>query len=85
MKEDALFYKFKASNDLAVKSVLQKKETRINNALEVHDKFIKIYPESKNLKEVASLHKNLEKELKLTQEQTKLLIENFKNNRKEGL
>jgi len=71
---------------MALNSILRKKEMRIKNALDVHEKYIKIYPESKNLKELTSLQKNLEKELKLTQEQTKVLIENFKkNNRKDGL
>lgn len=80
-KEDALYYKFKASNDLAVKSVLQKKEKRINDAFAIHDKFFKNYPESEKMIELTALHENLEKELKLTKE----LIENFKNNTNNGL
>jgi outer membrane protein assembly factor BamD len=81
LKEDALYYKFKASNDLAVNSVIQKKENRINNAFAVHDKFIKNYPESEKVKELSSLHKNLEDELK----QIKELIENYKNTLNNGL
>ena len=80
-KEDALYYKFKASNDLAVNSVVQKKEKRINDAFAIHDKFLKNYPESEKMKELTTLHEILEKELK----QTKELIENFKNNTNNGL
>ncbi len=81
LKEEALYFKFKASNDLAVKSILEKKEMRINNAITIHDKFMKSFPESKRAKEVASLHKNLTKELK----QTKELIEQYTNRTDNGL
>jgi len=81
LKEDALYYKFRASNDLATNSVIQKKEQRIKNAFIVYDKFLKVYPKSEKLKELTSLHKNLDKQLKEIQEQ----IENFKNNTNNGL
>ena len=81
LKEDALYYKFKASNDLAINSVIQKKEKRINDAFAVHDKFLKKYPESNKIKELASMHKNLDKQLKDIKEQ----IQNFKNNTNNGL
>ena len=81
LKEDALYYKFKASNDLAIKSVIQKKEKRINDAFNIHDKFLKNFPESEKVKELTTLRKNLEEELK----QTKELIENLKNNTNNGL
>ena len=80
-KEEALYYKFKASNDLAINSIDQKKEKRINDAFAIYDKFLKNYPESEKMKELTTLHEILEKELK----QTKELIENFKNNTNNGL
>lgn len=81
LKEEALFLKFKASNDLAIKSVLSKKEKRINDAVAVHGKFVKKYPESSKLKEMTVILENLSKELLETKEQ----IENFKNNTNNGL
>ncbi len=81
LKEEALYFKFKAANDLAVKSILEKKEGRIKNAISIHDKFMKSFPESKRTKEVVSLHENLTKELK----QTKELIEQYTNNTNNGL
>jgi outer membrane protein assembly factor BamD len=81
LKEDALYFKFMASNDLAINSVFHKKEKRITDALAVHGKFIKNYPESAKIEELSSLTKNLEKELK----QTKELIDNFKNTSNDGL
>ena len=81
LKEDALYYKFRASSDLAFKSVIQKKEKRIKDAFAVHDKFMKNYPESERVEELATLHENLNKEL----EQTKLKIDNFKNTTNNGL
>ncbi len=76
LKEDALYFKFMASNDLAMNSVIQKKEKRIMDAFAAHDKFVKIYPESDKVKELNALYKNLEKEIKQTLEQ----IETFKIN-----
>ncbi len=81
LKEDALYFKFKASNDLAVNSILEKKEERITDAITVHDKFMKSFPESERIKEVASLYKNLNNELK----QTKELIEKYTNSINNGL
>ena len=76
LKEEALYYKFKASNDLAINSVIQKKEKRLNDAVSVYNKFIKNYPDSKRTKELIALNENLAKEIK----QTKELIDSFKNN-----
>ena len=81
LKEDALYFKFKASNDLATNSIAEKKEKRITDAMAVHDKFMKSFPESKRIKEVASLYKNLGKELK----ETKELIEKYTNSINNGL
>jgi len=76
LKEDALYYKFLASNELAINSVLLKKGERLQNAVTVYNKFKKNYPDSKRIKELDGLHTNLNKEIK----QTKETIEGFKNN-----
>lgn len=81
LKEEALFLKFKASNDLALNSVLSKKEMRINNAVAVHGKFLKNYPESSKLEEMSSILANLTKEML----ETKRQIENYKNTINNGL
>ena len=62
LKEEALYYKFMASNDLALKSVIQKKEKRLNDAQRVFEKFKKSFPESEKLKELNNLIQNIEKE-----------------------
>ena len=74
LKEEALYFKFKASNDLAIKSVIQKKEKRINEAQNIYEKFKKSFPESNRLEELNELNENLGKELKITKE----LIANIK-------
>jgi len=62
-KEDALFYKFKAANDLSLKSVLYKKEKRIENAISYYNRFNKLYPESKYTNQSIDLVDKLNKEL----------------------
>jgi len=84
LKEDALYYKFKASHDLALKSILQKKEKRLNDAKFVYEKFKKSFPESKRVEELNGLNDDLTKELKITKE----LIANIKvinTNKSNGL
>ena len=76
LKEDALYYKFLASNELAVNSILLKKEERLQNAVTVYNKFKKNYSDSKRIKELDGLYNNLNKQIK----QTKETIESFKNN-----
>lgn len=66
LKEDGLYFKFKASYELGVNSIYYKKEQRINDALKVHERLIKSFPESKYLKETEKLLANLNKELKST-------------------
>ncbi len=62
-KEDAIYYKFKAAHDLAINSVLSKKKQRLLDAKEIYSKFKKEYPESKHLKEMDSLMKDVDKAL----------------------
>lgn len=73
LKEDAMYYKFKASNDLAINSVLFKKEKRLNDAITAYEKFKKNFPESKYMKEVTKDFSNLNKELTTTKEQIEKL------------
>jgi outer membrane protein assembly factor BamD len=83
-KEEALYYKFKASNDLALKSILQKKEKRLIDAQIVYEKFKKSFPESKRMEELNDLNENLIKEFKIT----KGIIANIKvtnTNKSNGL
>ncbi len=68
-KEEALYYKFKASYDLGRKSILEKKEERILNAIGAYNKFSKAFPESKRLKEMNGDLKDLQKELVKTKAQ----------------
>ena len=84
LKEEALYYKFKASNDLALKSIIQKKEKRLIDAQNVYEKFKKSFPESKRIEELNDLNENLTKELKII----KGLIANIKvtnTNKSNGL
>jgi outer membrane protein assembly factor BamD len=63
-KEDALYYKFLAGYKLAENSVEYKKEKRIKNALKYFDRFKKIFPDSKYLKETETLAEKLRLMLK---------------------
>ncbi|MBS3992271.1 MAG: outer membrane protein assembly factor BamD [Bacteroidetes bacterium] len=64
-REEAMFLRFKASNDLALKSVILKKEERINNAIKAHQKLKRNYPSSKYLEEANKMLDVLNKELEL--------------------
>ena len=62
-REEALFYKFKASHDLAMKSVFSKKEARLKSALKAYEKFNRNYPESEYKKESNKLLENVNDKL----------------------
>jgi outer membrane protein assembly factor BamD len=66
-KEDALYYKFKAGHDLAIKSVFSKKEKRLKDALKYHRKFKKYYAESKYTNGSEKMAKKINKELEKLQ------------------
>ncbi len=68
-KEDAMFYKFKASYDLGIKSILSKKEQRLSEALLAYNKFKRSFPESKKMKEMDRMVNNINKELNKLKEQ----------------
>jgi len=63
-REDALFYKIKASTNLALNSTERKKKKRLEEAKLSHAKLKKYFPESKYQKKVDNLLGKVEKELK---------------------
>lgn len=79
-KEDAMYYRFKASNDLAINSILFKKEKRLNDAIASYNKLIKNFPESKYLKEVTKDFDTLNKQLATTKQQLEKLNTNTATN-----
>lgn len=62
-REESMFYKLKASYELGMKSVLSKKETRLNDAIKVYDRLKRNYPESSYLKESDKMLKEINKEI----------------------
>lgn len=65
-KEDALFYKFKSSYELAINSVAYKKVKRLKDAVKAQGRFKKYFSDSKYTKESDDLLKKLDKEIELT-------------------
>ena len=51
LKEEALYYRFKAYHDLVIASTERKKEARIGDALAAFDKLLRNFPNSKYSKE----------------------------------
>jgi len=74
-KEDALYYKFKASYELGMKSILTKKEGRLLDAQSAYNKLKKSFPESKKMKEADVMNKRLEKALKETKEEFEKIVQ----------
>lgn len=62
-REEAMFYKFRASHDLAMKSVFSKKEARLKSAIKSYDRLKRNYPESEYMKESNKLLKNINNKL----------------------
>ena len=50
-KEEALYFKFKASYQLGINSYILKKESRLKDAIKAHEKFKRNFPDSEYLKE----------------------------------
>lgn len=61
-KEQAMYYKFKSANNLAINSIVGKKEFRISEALKYYERFRKSFPESEFTEEVEKSVENLNKE-----------------------
>ncbi|MCF6279407.1 MAG: outer membrane protein assembly factor BamD [Flavobacteriaceae bacterium] len=62
-REEAIFYKLKASYELGMKSVTHKKMKRLNDAVKVYEKLKRNYPESEYLKDSDKMLKDLNNEL----------------------
>ncbi len=62
-KEDALFYTIQSYYYYASKSVKSKRKKRYQEAADVYQKFITLYPESKYMKEVAYMYEKAMKEI----------------------
>lgn len=62
-KEEVMFLKFKAAYNLGIKSIQQKKEERLKNALIIFAKLKKEFPDSKYHEELEPLINNLNNQL----------------------
>ncbi len=67
-KEEALVYKFLAAYELGMKSIITKKEQRLEEAIANYNRLKKGFPESERLKDLSSKFEDLNKELKTTKE-----------------
>jgi len=67
-KEEALAYKFLAAYELGMKSIINKKEERLEEAIANYNRLKKGFPESERLKDHSSKFEELNKELKTTKE-----------------
>ncbi len=74
LKEDALFYRYKAAADLALNSVESKKEERLKNAMAYYKNFIEKSKKEDLKKEAEAVYKKLEKALKVKQENTDEMV-----------
>lgn len=63
-REDALFYKLDSAYKLAVNSVSEKLEERLQDAKAAYDTFKRYYPQSKYMDKANSMHASLTEELK---------------------
>lgn len=62
-REEAIYFKFKASYELGMKSILSKKEKRIKEAIKAYEKLKRNYPESNYLKDSDKMLEQLNQEL----------------------
>ncbi len=75
-KEETYYYSFKSTYELAMKSVLSKKEERISEAILSHRKFKKTFPESEKIKEVDGMGLKLQEVLNETRESLSTISQN---------
>ena len=61
-REEAFYYKFKASYELGIRSTYQKKMARLQAAEKAYEKLKRNYPDSKYLKESTTLLKRIKEE-----------------------
>ncbi len=64
LKEEALYYRFKAYHDLVLVSSFRKKEERIKGAIQAYDKLKRNFPESKFLTDSDKMLAEIQKEQK---------------------
>jgi outer membrane protein assembly factor BamD len=64
LKEEALYYRFKAYHDLVMVSTARKKSDRIDEAIAAYDKLVRNYPESKFLAESDKMLSTIKEEQK---------------------
>jgi outer membrane protein assembly factor BamD len=70
-REDAFYYRVKASTNLAMNSTPDRMQGRLQEALDAYNALMKSYPETKFEKEASNLYKKIEKELEGLQENAK--------------
>lgn len=63
-KEEALYYRLKASHDLALRSTPRRKEKRVNEAIRAYEKLKRNFPKTKYLVDSDKMLATLEKEQK---------------------
>ena len=63
-KEEALYYRLKASHDLALRSTDQKISERIKNAIQAHEKLKRNFPKTKYIEDANKMLANLEEKQK---------------------
>ena len=63
-KEEALYYRLKASHDLALRSTTRRKEARIKDAIKAYEKLKRNFPKTKYLEDSNEMLATLEKEQK---------------------
>lgn len=63
-KEEALYYRFKAANDFALKSTKRRKEKRIKEAVTAYQKLKRNFPESKFMEDSNEMLAKLQEEQK---------------------
>lgn len=64
LKEDAMYYKFKAAYELGINSFITKKEIRLKNAIKSGNRLERNFPKSAYLEEVKKLKEELKNQLK---------------------
>ena len=62
-REDALFYLLDSSYELAINSIDSKKLERLNNAKNIYEELMEVYPESKYLDKSNKLLKTIDLEI----------------------
>jgi outer membrane protein assembly factor BamD len=62
-REDAYYYIVKASYEYALRSIETKKALRLGMAVDAYNAFLAIFPESKYLKEINLIYKNISREI----------------------